>query len=55
MDNTGLMTVEHNQVSTNVFSDPESFQKIFDIGKICIIFPGATGLSRKTDGLHDCC
>lgn len=34
MDNTGLMTVEHNQVSTNVFSDPESFQKIFDIGKM---------------------
>lgn len=34
MDNTGLMTVEHNQLSTNVFSDPESFQKIFDIGKM---------------------
>ena len=34
MENTELMTVEHNQLSTSVFSDPESFQKIFDIGKM---------------------
>lgn len=34
MDNTEIMTVEHNQLSTNVFSDPESFQKIFNIGKM---------------------
>lgn len=35
MDNTEIMVAEHNaQLSSSVFSDPESFQKIFDIGKM---------------------
>ena len=53
MENTEIMTVEQTgQLSTNVFSDPEAFQNLFNI--VCIIFPGATGISGKTYGLCDC-
>lgn len=35
MENTEIMTVEQSgQLSTNVFSDPEAFQKLFNIGKM---------------------
>lgn len=35
MENTEIMTVEQTgQLSTNVFSDPEAFQNLFNIGKM---------------------
>lgn len=35
MENTEIMTVEPNtQLSSNVFSDPEAFQNLFNIGKM---------------------
>lgn len=34
MENELLITENRSEISTNVFSDPEAFQKIFDIGKM---------------------
>ncbi|MGN0246817.1 MAG: hypothetical protein ACI4DK_12760 [Lachnospiraceae bacterium] len=34
MENELLVTENRSEISTNVFSDPEAFQKIFDIGKM---------------------
>lgn len=35
MENTGIMAVEQNtQLSSKVFSDPEAFQNLFNIGKM---------------------